>query len=64
MATKSVLGPSTALNKGEKSIEATYQKKSQHEHILLRPDSYSTYYIDYQAVWYIIYHVIIIYLSK
>lgn len=30
-------------SKAGKTIEQTYQKKSQLEHILLRPDSYSTY---------------------
>jgi len=35
-----VLQPSTSHNKAGKSIEEVYQKKSQLEHILLRPDTY------------------------
>lgn len=31
-----------ARGKGAKTIEQTYQKKTQLEHILLRPDTYST----------------------
>jgi len=47
---KSVLAPSTNVGnvpeakeskKGKKTIEETYQKKTQLEHILLRPDTYS-----------------------
>lgn len=34
-----------AKKKGAKTIEETYQKKSQLEHILLRPDTYSKYSI-------------------
>ena len=38
----SVLGTSTAHNRaaGEKAVEDIYQKKTQLEHILLRPDTY------------------------
>ena len=35
-----VLQPSTSQNQAGKSIEEVYQKKSQLEHILLRPDTY------------------------
>ncbi len=35
-----VLQPSTSQNVPGKSIEEVYQKKSQLEHILLRPDTY------------------------
>jgi DNA topoisomerase-2 len=35
-----VLQPSTSQNMPGKSIEEVYQKKSQLEHILLRPDTY------------------------
>ncbi len=45
MAARAVLGDITAAGappagKGGKTIEQIYQKKSQLEHILLRPDSY------------------------
>ena len=41
MAARVVLAPSTAHNvAGGKTIEETYQKKTQLEHILLRPDTY------------------------
>jgi DNA topoisomerase-2 len=44
-ATRPVLGELNVGNvpapKGGKTIEQIYQKKSQLEHILLRPDSYS-----------------------
>jgi hypothetical protein len=33
---------STKMMSKEKTIEETYQKKTQLEHILLRPDTYST----------------------
>ena len=32
-----------AAKKGGRTIEEMYQKKTQLEHILLRPDTYSTY---------------------
>lgn len=35
-----VLGPSTAHNREDRAIEDVYQKKTQLEHILLRPDTY------------------------
>eukprot|EP00892_Ulva_mutabilis_P007081 jgi/Ulvmu1/4745/UM020_0029.1 len=35
-----VLGPSTAHNRENRAIEDVYQKKTQLEHILLRPDTY------------------------
>jgi hypothetical protein len=39
-------GGKAAGGKGGKSIEQIYQKKTQLEHILLRPDSYSTCRLD------------------
>ena len=39
-AAKAALCPSNAQSGGGKSIEETYQKLSQLEHILLRPDTY------------------------
>ncbi len=35
-----VLQPTTSHNQSNKAIEDIYQKKSQLEHILLRPDTY------------------------
>lgn len=35
-----VLGPSTAQNRDNRAVEDVYQKKTQLEHILLRPDTY------------------------
>ncbi len=35
-----VLQPTTSHNQSKKAIEDIYQKKSQLEHILLRPDTY------------------------
>ena len=35
-----VLQPSTSQNQSKKAIEDIYQKKTQLEHILLRPDTY------------------------
>lgn len=35
--------PKKATKKGGKTIEETYTKKTQLEHILLRPDTYGTY---------------------
>lgn len=35
-----VLGPSTAHNRDNRAVEEVYQKKTQLEHILLRPDTY------------------------
>ena len=37
---KAVLQPSGSVNTSERAIEEIYQKKSQLEHILLRPDTY------------------------
>ena len=37
---KAVLQPSSSVNTSERAIEEIYQKKSQLEHILLRPDTY------------------------
>lgn len=39
-ASKAALGPHNPPASGGKSIEDTYQKLSQLEHILLRPDTY------------------------
>ena len=36
----SLLAPGSAGKLGDRTIEQQYQKKSQLEHILLRPDSY------------------------
>ena len=35
-----VLQPTTSHNQSKKAIEDIYQKKTQLEHILLRPDTY------------------------
>lgn len=35
-----ILGPSTAHNRANRAVEDVYQKKTQLEHILLRPDTY------------------------
>lgn len=45
-------GPTTnaakSIDHREKTVEEKYQKKSQIEHILLRPDTYSTYKAPYR----------------
>jgi hypothetical protein len=37
-----------SIDHREKTVEEKYQKKSQIEHILLRPDTYSTYKAPYR----------------
>lgn len=38
---KAPLGPRGSNNDGDQTVEQRYQKKTQLEHILLRPDTYS-----------------------
>ena len=38
---KAPLGPRGSNNGGDQTVEQRYQKKTQLEHILLRPDTYS-----------------------
>ena len=45
---------------GKKTIEETYTKKTQLEHILLRPDTYSKFYNNYSIFLIILILIIII----
>lgn len=40
-----------ASAKGKKTVEETYQKKTMREHILLRPDTYSTFHRSAVRRW-------------